>query len=96
MTIAARLEAQGEDVTDLQELLLYGLKGMAAYADHALILGKADEGVFAFFHEALDFLTRPEAWVIEYVEGKAKADLEGLEVFEFLANLALQEAEPSR
>jgi hypothetical protein len=36
------------------------------------------------------------AWVIKYVEGKEKADREGLEVFEFLANLALQKAEASR
>ena len=35
------------------------------------------------------------AWVIKYVEGKERADREGLEVFEFLANLALQKAEAS-
>jgi DNA-binding phage protein len=31
---------------------------MAAYTDHALILGKKDDSVFDFFFEALDFLTR--------------------------------------
>jgi hydroxylamine reductase len=41
------------DIRSLRELLTYGLKGMAAYADHAAILGKADEAVNAFFHEAL-------------------------------------------
>jgi len=46
----------GEDVAGLQELILYGLKGMAAYADHAQILGQEDDAVYAFFHEALDFL----------------------------------------
>ncbi len=45
------------DATGLEELITYGLKGMAAYADHAMILGKTDENVFAFFSEALDFLT---------------------------------------
>ncbi len=54
--IEARKAAQGEDVTGLQELLTYGLKGMAAYADHAQILGQEDESVYAFTHEALDFL----------------------------------------
>lgn len=42
-----------EDLRSLRELLLYGLKGMAAYADHAAILGKQDEQVDAFFHNGL-------------------------------------------
>jgi hydroxylamine reductase len=41
------------DVQSLQEILLYGLKGMAAYAHHARRLGKADDGVSAFIEEAL-------------------------------------------
>ena len=57
VTILKRREALGEDVTALQELILYGLKGMAAYAHHAQILGQTDEEVFAFFHEALDYLS---------------------------------------
>ena len=55
--IQSRLPLRGSDITGLQELLLYGVKGTAAYADHALILGKEDPSVFAFFHEALDYLT---------------------------------------
>jgi hydroxylamine reductase len=42
-----------EDIRSLRQLLVYGLKGMAAYADHALILGKSDDAIFAFMHEAL-------------------------------------------
>ncbi|NTV74164.1 MAG: hydroxylamine reductase [Holophaga sp.] len=42
-----------EDVQSLQETLLYGLKGMAAYAHHARRLGKVDEAVSAFIEEAL-------------------------------------------
>jgi hydroxylamine reductase len=41
------------DVQSLQETLLYGLKGMAAYAHHARRLGKYDEAVSAFIEEAL-------------------------------------------
>jgi hydroxylamine reductase len=41
------------DVQSLQETLLYGLKGMAAYANHARRLGKTDESVNAFIEEAL-------------------------------------------
>jgi len=41
------------DVQSLQEIILFGLKGMAAYAHHARRLGKSDEGVSAFIEEAL-------------------------------------------
>lgn len=41
------------DMQSLQEILLYGLKGMAAYANHARRLGKSDESVSAFIEEAL-------------------------------------------
>ena len=41
------------DVQALQETLLYGLKGMAAYANHARRLGKHDEEVSAFIEDAL-------------------------------------------
>ena len=44
---------KNEDVQSLQEMLLYGLKGMAAYANHARRLGKSDETVSAFIEEAL-------------------------------------------
>jgi len=56
LRVSGRIESAGEDVTGLQELLLYGLKGLAAYADHAQLLGQEDEGVYGFFHEALEFL----------------------------------------
>ncbi len=56
--IPARIEKYGADVTGLMELVAYGLKGMAAYADHAHVLHKEDDGVYAFFHEALDALTK--------------------------------------
>ncbi len=41
------------DILSLRELLTYGLKGLAAYADHARILGQSDDGVYDFIHEAL-------------------------------------------
>ncbi|OGV39707.1 MAG: hydroxylamine reductase [Lentisphaerae bacterium GWF2_45_14] len=46
----------GEDITGLRQLVLLGLKGTAAYADHALALGHERADVFAFFHKALKFL----------------------------------------
>lgn len=53
----ADIVQRGEDIAGLRSLLLFGLRGMAAYADHALILGKEDDSVFAYFHEALSFLS---------------------------------------
>ena len=41
------------DVQSLQETLLYGLKGLAAYAHHARRLGKTDSAVNAFVEDAL-------------------------------------------
>lgn len=58
VSIPKEQAAYGEDVAGLMELLMYGLKGTAAYADHAMILGKEDDSVYAFFHEGLNALTR--------------------------------------
>jgi hydroxylamine reductase len=41
------------DLHSLQWLLTYGLKGVAAYAYHAYLLGKKDEAVFSFIHQGL-------------------------------------------
>ena len=42
-----------QDVQSLQETLLYGIKGMASYANHARRLGKTDSAVSAFIEEGL-------------------------------------------
>ncbi len=47
------LSTQNEDVRSLRELLIYGLKGMAAYAKHANNLGYNDEGLHAFTQKGL-------------------------------------------
>jgi hydroxylamine reductase len=54
--INGRLTTLGKTVTGLQELVTYGVKGTAAYAEHARILGQEDPAVYAFFHEVLDHL----------------------------------------
>ena len=41
------------DILSLQQLLIYGVKGVAAYADHAAILGQSDDTVYAFIHQAM-------------------------------------------
>lgn len=47
------LATTNEDVRSLRELLIYGLKGMAAYAEHANNLGETDRVVFEFMHRGL-------------------------------------------
>jgi hydroxylamine reductase len=45
--------AAGPDILSLKHTLLFGIKGLAAYADHAQILGQEDTAVYAFVQEAL-------------------------------------------
>jgi hydroxylamine reductase len=59
--VAKSIESVGQDIAGLRNLILYGLKGAAAYADHAQILGKEEDGIYALFHEVLDFLGRTDA-----------------------------------
>lgn len=47
------LATDNEDVRSLRELIIYGLKGLAAYAHHALNLGSEDGEIYAFVYEAL-------------------------------------------
>ena len=79
-----RVAKLGADIVGLQDLLLFGLKGTAAYADHAMILGKEDDAVFAFFHEALDYLTKPNPQVGELLAWNLKCGEINLKVMELL------------
>ena len=45
--------AADADILSLKHTLLFGLKGVAAYADHAQILGQEDPSVYAFVHQGL-------------------------------------------
>ena len=55
-----RRDRFGADIAGLQELLLYGVKGMAAYAEHALVLGHENDSVYAFLAEALVYLAEEQ------------------------------------
>jgi hydroxylamine reductase len=41
------------DILSLKHTVLFGIKGVCAYADHAQILGQEDEAVYSYVHEAL-------------------------------------------
>jgi hydroxylamine reductase len=55
------------DVRSAIEILIYGLKGMAAYAHHALIQGKSDDEVSAFFLRALAATSDPNLGLMDFV-----------------------------
>ncbi|MBK8190801.1 MAG: hydroxylamine reductase [Vampirovibrionales bacterium] len=59
-SIPNRLAKLNPDVGSMQELIVYGIKGLAAYAHHACMLSYEDDAVYAFVHEALDYLTKEE------------------------------------
>ncbi len=52
------LATENEDVRSLRELLIIGLKGIAAYADHAAVLGFEKEDIYDFLTEALASTTK--------------------------------------
>jgi hydroxylamine reductase len=82
--IAPARAALGDDLAGLQELLTYGLKGTAAYVDHAHVLGKDDDKVYAFIHEALDYLTEPKPTVDKLFTLNMKCGEVNLTVMEML------------
>ncbi len=47
------LATENEDVRSLRELLILGLKGIAAYADHAAVLGVTNDDIWDFLYQAL-------------------------------------------
>ncbi len=50
---ASVLAEENEDIRSLKELMIYGLKGVAAYADHAAVLGFEDDDVMKFFLDGM-------------------------------------------
>jgi len=55
------------DIISLRELLIYGIRGMAAYADHAAILGQEDDSVYAFMQEGMASTLEKDLGVDDYI-----------------------------
>ncbi len=83
-SISARKEKYGEDIVSLQELLTYGVKGIAAYADHACILGQTDAEVFRFIHDAMSYLAEEEQTMERLFELAMQAGAVNLRAMELL------------
>lgn len=84
ISILQRMNSQGATITGLQELVLYGLKGTAAYAYHAFIDGCEDAEVYDYIIEALDFLNKPNPSLSELLEHIDKCGAVNLRVMELL------------
>jgi len=52
------LSTRDEDVRSLRELLVYGLKGIAAYAHHAWVLGYENDEIYSFIMKGLAATTQ--------------------------------------
>ena len=65
VTLPARILYESKEIANLQELVLYGIKGVAAYAAQALALGAGDPEAFGKIHEVLCFLTHEHPSVAE-------------------------------
>ena len=55
------LRTANEDIRSLKELTMYGLKGMAAYYEHAARLGYKDTEIIHFMCDALALISNPAA-----------------------------------
>ncbi len=61
------LKTENEDVRSLRELVIYGIKGMAAYADHAFNLGYENNEIYAYMQKGLAQTTNDNLSVDELV-----------------------------
>ncbi|AER67356.1 hybrid cluster protein [Thermovirga lienii DSM 17291] len=84
VTPAKGAEKRGEVIQGMHDLVLFGLKGSAAYADHARILGQEDDEVYGFFHDFLNFLSKDSFELDELVSRTLEAGKWNIRVMELL------------
>jgi len=72
------------DLRSLQEILLYGTRGVAAYAWHAAVLGQEDDSVYSFIYEALASLIGPPKTLDEWLGLVLKCGQVNLRAMELL------------
>ncbi|MCP4473192.1 MAG: hydroxylamine reductase [Gammaproteobacteria bacterium] len=75
IAMLVRRGSTNEDIDSLRLLIKYGIKGVAAYAHHAQVLGKEDDSVYDALEEVLEFLANNPtdidsllAWVLKLGE----------------------------
>lgn len=78
------LATKNEDIRSLKELVHYGVKGMAAYVEHAHNLDKEDENIFAFMQHALAEITREDVTANELIALTLETGKYGVEAMSLL------------
>jgi hydroxylamine reductase len=79
-----RYVALGEDVAGLQELVLYGLKGAAAYAEHARQLGNESQDIYAGLYQILNVVADPASGEEALIQAALKTGELNYRVMEML------------
>jgi len=72
------------DISSLEQTTLYGLKGIAAYAYHAQVLGHKDDSVYAYVYEALSSMLNKELSMEDWVALALKCGEVNLKAMELL------------
>lgn len=95
------VDTVGEDIVGLRSMMLYGLKGVAAYAYHAYVLGGEDEEIFAGIEKSLDFLADEPTDVSALLSSNLEVGRINLKVMEVLdaantGNFGVQEPGAAR
>ncbi len=75
---------ENADLRSLRHLLIFGLKGAAAYAHHAALLGREDDAVYAFFQEALGGMDRADMTMEALVDLNMRCGLINVRCMELL------------
>jgi hydroxylamine reductase len=83
-SLLQHIQIMGEEAAGVFHLILYGLKGCAAYTDHAYILGVEDESIFSFFHETLSFLSSTNHTLDELIAKALQVGEMNLRIMEML------------
>jgi hydroxylamine reductase len=76
--------AASPDVLSLKHTVLFGIKGVSAYADHAQILGQQDESVYAYVHEGLAAIQRTDLGLDDWVGMALRCGQAALKAMELL------------
>lgn len=75
---------ENEDLRSLKNIVLFGLKGVAAYTDHAAILGQEDEAIYSYIEEAMATILREDLGAEELVALALKCGEINLKAMEIL------------
>jgi hydroxylamine reductase len=76
--------AANPDILSLKHTVLFGIKGVSAYADHAQVLGKHDDKVYAYVHEGLAAIQRDDLGLEQWVGLALKCGEAALRAMELL------------